>query len=313
MGNAEVGKSCIIKRYCEKRFVNKYLTTIGIDYGVTKVSLKDRDIKVNIFDMAGHPLFYEETVAMVTSIIFSLAAFFLMVDNFVLDRSLPHYYVHSAEYVVWYQVSTDAAQTDIIVQQPVVYTVHPSVQASVFFTVLHHSSTVDQTVILRPSSLTKVKPHSVFSQTVDIGTKPTFVFNGNGSYGISVYMTDGMYSETLTALPVSGWGRKYIAVTLRYVDYWAGMSGWGRKYIAVTLRKNPSILIVNAVKDNQIVVRFKESAPAAFRALYRFNETFLRIHLAEYESYSLSRCNGLVGSLTGTVRCIHYTFINVGL
>lgn len=59
MGNAEVGKSCIIKRYCEKRFVNKYLATIGIDYGVTKVTLKDRDIKVNIFDMAGHHLFYE--------------------------------------------------------------------------------------------------------------------------------------------------------------------------------------------------------------------------------------------------------------
>ncbi|XP_055871557.1 dnaJ homolog subfamily C member 27-like [Biomphalaria glabrata] len=59
MGNAEVGKSCIIKRYCEKRFVNKYLTTIGIDYGVTKVTLQERDIKVNIFDMAGHPLFYE--------------------------------------------------------------------------------------------------------------------------------------------------------------------------------------------------------------------------------------------------------------
>ncbi|ERE67356.1 putative dnaJ subfamily C member 27-like protein [Cricetulus griseus] len=29
-------KSCIIKRYCEKRFVSKYLATIGIDYGVTK-------------------------------------------------------------------------------------------------------------------------------------------------------------------------------------------------------------------------------------------------------------------------------------
>ncbi|NXB50368.1 DJC27 protein, partial [Leucopsar rothschildi] len=37
MGNAEVGKSCIIKRYCEKRFVPKYLATIGIDYGVTKI------------------------------------------------------------------------------------------------------------------------------------------------------------------------------------------------------------------------------------------------------------------------------------
>ncbi|XP_041613412.1 dnaJ homolog subfamily C member 27 isoform X2 [Vulpes lagopus] len=60
MGNAEVGKSCIIKRYCEKRFVSKYLATIGIDYGVTKVQVRDREIKVNIFDMAGHPFFYEK-------------------------------------------------------------------------------------------------------------------------------------------------------------------------------------------------------------------------------------------------------------
>ncbi|KAI0229193.1 DnaJ-like subfamily C member 27 [Lamellibrachia satsuma] len=59
MGNAEVGKSCIIKRYCEKRFVPKYLATIGIDYGVTKVNLNEREVKVNIFDMAGHPIFYE--------------------------------------------------------------------------------------------------------------------------------------------------------------------------------------------------------------------------------------------------------------
>ncbi|KAL3889874.1 hypothetical protein ACJMK2_002196 [Sinanodonta woodiana] len=59
MGNAETGKSCIIKRYCEKRFVHKYLATIGIDYGVTKVTVKDKDVKVNIFDMAGHPIFYE--------------------------------------------------------------------------------------------------------------------------------------------------------------------------------------------------------------------------------------------------------------
>ncbi|KAJ3584792.1 hypothetical protein NHX12_015287 [Muraenolepis orangiensis] len=62
LGDAEVGKSCIIKRYCEKRFVPKYLATIGIDYGVTKVQVRDREIKVNIFDMAGHPFFYEGVV-----------------------------------------------------------------------------------------------------------------------------------------------------------------------------------------------------------------------------------------------------------
>lgn len=59
VGNCEVGKSCIIKRYCEKRFVNKYLQTIGIDYGVTKVSVRDRDVKLNIFDMSGHKLFHD--------------------------------------------------------------------------------------------------------------------------------------------------------------------------------------------------------------------------------------------------------------
>lgn len=59
IGNSESGKSCIIKRYCEKRFVPKYLQTIGIDYGVTKVNLKEREIKVNIFDMSGHVVFHE--------------------------------------------------------------------------------------------------------------------------------------------------------------------------------------------------------------------------------------------------------------
>lgn len=34
MGMAGVGKSCLIKRYCEEKFVQKYISTIGVDYGV---------------------------------------------------------------------------------------------------------------------------------------------------------------------------------------------------------------------------------------------------------------------------------------
>ena len=37
MGAPGVGKSCLIKRYCEEKFVSKYIGTIGVDYGV-KVS-----------------------------------------------------------------------------------------------------------------------------------------------------------------------------------------------------------------------------------------------------------------------------------
>ncbi|CAM1299522.1 DNAJC27 (predicted) [Pycnogonum litorale] len=59
VGNRDVGKSCIIKRLCEKRFISKYSPTVGIDYGATKVKFEGREIRVDIFDMSGHPLFYE--------------------------------------------------------------------------------------------------------------------------------------------------------------------------------------------------------------------------------------------------------------
>lgn len=52
-------QSCLIKRYCEKRFVSKYMATLGIDFGVSKMKSGDRDIKVNIFDMAGQSFFTE--------------------------------------------------------------------------------------------------------------------------------------------------------------------------------------------------------------------------------------------------------------
>ncbi|CAJ02739.1 ras family protein-like protein [Leishmania major strain Friedlin] len=39
IGDVGVGKSCLIKRYCEGRFVAKYIPTIGIDFGVKKVEV----------------------------------------------------------------------------------------------------------------------------------------------------------------------------------------------------------------------------------------------------------------------------------
>ncbi|XP_062523343.1 dnaJ homolog subfamily C member 27-like, partial [Corticium candelabrum] len=59
MGDAEVGKSCLIKKFCERKSVVSYIPTVGIDYGVTKTTVNGQLVKVNIFDMAGHPLFYE--------------------------------------------------------------------------------------------------------------------------------------------------------------------------------------------------------------------------------------------------------------
>lgn len=59
MGKEGVGKSCIIKRYCEERFIPKYITTIGIDYGVKRTTVDARECRVNFWDMAGGSEFLE--------------------------------------------------------------------------------------------------------------------------------------------------------------------------------------------------------------------------------------------------------------
>ena len=57
-GDEKIGKSCLIKRYCEKRFVSRYLPTIGIDYGATKILVDKREVGIHIFDTSGMYLPY---------------------------------------------------------------------------------------------------------------------------------------------------------------------------------------------------------------------------------------------------------------
>jgi len=47
VGDSQTGKSCLIKRYCEDRFVSRYITTIGVDYGVKKMTIKGRKVAVS--------------------------------------------------------------------------------------------------------------------------------------------------------------------------------------------------------------------------------------------------------------------------
>ena len=59
MGAPMTGKSCLIKRYCEERFVSKYISTIGVDYGVKPVNVRGLDVRVNFWDLSGQPEFFE--------------------------------------------------------------------------------------------------------------------------------------------------------------------------------------------------------------------------------------------------------------
>lgn len=73
LGDPAVGKSCLIKRYCEEKFVKDYISTIGIDYGVKSAKIKDTEskittvyfiynlfkVKVNFWDVAGADVYYD--------------------------------------------------------------------------------------------------------------------------------------------------------------------------------------------------------------------------------------------------------------
>eukprot|EP00696_Hemimastix_kukwesjijk_P012441 gnl/Hemi2/25588_TR8595_c0_g1_i1.p1 gnl/Hemi2/25588_TR8595_c0_g1~~gnl/Hemi2/25588_TR8595_c0_g1_i1.p1 ORF type:complete len:189 (+),score=37.12 gnl/Hemi2/25588_TR8595_c0_g1_i1:79-645(+) len=59
LGEAGVGKSCLIKRYCEERFIAKYIETIGVDYGVKGLTMGGRDVRVCFWDLAGGAEYFE--------------------------------------------------------------------------------------------------------------------------------------------------------------------------------------------------------------------------------------------------------------
>ena len=58
-GSEGVGKSCLIKRFCEDKYVSKYISTIGVDFGVKPVKVAGQSVRVNFFDCAGGAEYFE--------------------------------------------------------------------------------------------------------------------------------------------------------------------------------------------------------------------------------------------------------------
>lgn len=52
-GDGNVGKTSLIRQYCEGRFEQSRVATIGVDFQTKTVKIKDHTIKLSIWDMAG--------------------------------------------------------------------------------------------------------------------------------------------------------------------------------------------------------------------------------------------------------------------
>eukprot|EP00794_Sanderia_malayensis_P003691 gene3691-4209_t len=57
VGDAGVGKSCLLRRFADQSFTDNYINTIGVDFKVRTLDIHGKSIKLNIWDSAGQERF----------------------------------------------------------------------------------------------------------------------------------------------------------------------------------------------------------------------------------------------------------------
>ena len=57
VGNGNVGKTSLVRRYCQGMFTESRVATIGVDFQIQVVHLPTGDVKLSIWDLAGQDRF----------------------------------------------------------------------------------------------------------------------------------------------------------------------------------------------------------------------------------------------------------------
>ena len=57
VGESGVGKTCLLMRYTDNKFIKNHLTTIGIDYKAKSININNRQVRLKIWDTAGQERF----------------------------------------------------------------------------------------------------------------------------------------------------------------------------------------------------------------------------------------------------------------
>ena len=61
IGDSNVGKTCLLMRFSEDRFVADHMPTIGIDFKIKMMVVNERRIKLQLWDTAGQERFQTVT------------------------------------------------------------------------------------------------------------------------------------------------------------------------------------------------------------------------------------------------------------
>ncbi|NDJ79184.1 MAG: GTP-binding protein [Chloroflexi bacterium] len=57
VGDGNVGKTSLVRRFCEGKFEDSRILTIGVDFQIKAVQLGEREVRLSIWDVAGQDRF----------------------------------------------------------------------------------------------------------------------------------------------------------------------------------------------------------------------------------------------------------------
>lgn len=57
IGDSDSGKTCLIGRYIESHFIDSFVSTIGVDFKIRRLTVDDEVVELQIFDTAGQEKF----------------------------------------------------------------------------------------------------------------------------------------------------------------------------------------------------------------------------------------------------------------
>jgi len=57
IGNAGVGKTCLVKSFCESKFSKNYVETIGVDYGFKLHNVDGKEVRLTFWDFGGNSVY----------------------------------------------------------------------------------------------------------------------------------------------------------------------------------------------------------------------------------------------------------------
>lgn len=53
IGDSNVGKTSIMRQFCERAFNEKEKSTVGLDYGERIISINEKNVLIQLWDTAG--------------------------------------------------------------------------------------------------------------------------------------------------------------------------------------------------------------------------------------------------------------------